>query len=166
MLQDCVFADQVEGIRLIQNAVLEDIVFIGQSENKLGNERRIPGHYGKGASVWGKDNPTAGLFFNKRCTGKLFRGTKLAFFNCAHAVHAQQSAPQGQLSQCTFKNVTAPFYANVGAYGGKGKYGGHMRVLDVDGSLTGTGKPTLLTTKSLSKKSEHHKDWKVYLTPQ
>jgi len=165
-LRDCIFADQPEGVRVIQNAILEDIVFVGASTNTLGNERRSPGHYGRDNAGFGRENPTAGLFFNKRNTGTAFRGTNLAFFNCAHGIHVHQSAPQGQLNNSTFHNVDAPFYANIGAYGGKGKYGGDMRVLDADGSVTGTGAATFITGESIGKKSRQQTEWGVYLTPR
>ncbi len=122
VLRDCVFADQPEGVRVIQNAILENVVFVGESENTIGSDRRSLGHYGKDDAGFGRANPTAGLFFNKRNVSKEFRGTGLAFFKCAHAIHVHQSAPQRQLTDCTFENVTALFFANIGAYGGNANY--------------------------------------------
>ena len=148
----------IVGATLVDNGIgilthrgsIEDSVIIGQSGNTIGGPAPIPG----------VDNLSGGLQIMRGQGGqKRPKVRNVTFINQRHAgimILDADLSLGGYVHNCTYIR-TRPVYIFRPGFNG--------RLLDQDGSTSGTGVPSLISMYSQSAASVYIADWRAWVTP-
>ncbi len=150
-IRDAIMTDASAGSILFRSTI-EDTVIVGQSDNQLGGE---PQALGNRKLVGG------GVHFQPHLKGMSPNLSDVTFVNQdAGAVVMWKDPFRGENNTATFENITLINTDAIYQHRGRDVFGSFA---DLDGSLTGTGVPTIVSGTELNEASRYVPEWQTFL---